>query len=281
MIYKLKFTLFLVLISNSIFAQIEIPKASPPAKIQQTIGLSNISVSYSRPGVKGRTIFGNLVPYNQVWRTGANENTILESEVDIYFADIVIPKGKYAIYTLPNLDKWQLIFYSKSDNWGNPDIWDESKVVARINATPKSTGKNIERFTIEFSNIHDNGATLELSWENTLVEFPFMIQTNKMIEDEIRKTLAGANANDYYTAAVYYKNNNKDLKKAIAWINKAIDMTQDDPKYWFYRQKALIYALSGDKREAVKAAKTSLRLAEQAGATDYVKQNEDSLKEWN
>jgi hypothetical protein len=274
-------TVFVVLfLFGFSYAQVDIPRASPNAKIEQTVGLSKVTISYSRPGVKERDIFGNLVPYGEVWRTGANENTKISTDKDLIFGDFTIPAGEYAIYTIPNADKWDLIFYSDSNNWGLPTYWDETKVIAKVEGKPFNINYKVERFTIGFSNIHDNGATIEITWDDTRVEFPFRIETDIAVMNKIESTLKGPNANDYYTAATYYNNSNKDLKKAIKWIDMAIEMTSKEPKYWFYRQKALIYAKSGDKRVAIKAAKTSMRLAEQAGAELYVKMNKESIEKW-
>lgn len=278
---RLLLSLFTILVYFQTNAQIEIPRVSPNVKVQQKIGLSDFSLDYSRPGVKNREIFGNLVPFGQIWRTGANENTKITFDTELSFGDTKVKAGTYSVYTIPNKDSWELIFYSDFNNWGNPTNWDETKVVARVKSQPLILPYTVETLTLDFNSLSENGGVFEIIWEKTYVPFKFTIETDKKVMQSIDKSLAGPEANDFYAAAVYYKNANKDIKKAIMWIDKAIEMTKDNPNYWFYRQKALIYAKSGDKREAIKAAKTSLKLAEQAGNQEYVKMNEDSIKEWN
>jgi hypothetical protein len=265
----------------SVQAQIETPQPSPSAKIMQTVGLTEVTIEYSRPAMRGRTIFGDLVPYDQLWRTGANANTTIEFSDDVTIGESAVKAGKYAIFTKPGKDTWEVILYNDTSNWGTPRAWDESKVVATAVAPVNKMPYKTESFTIGINNLSSNKADLEFSWEKTLVVVPFAVPTDKKATASIEKAMAGPQAGDYFAAARYYFEEGKDMDKAKMWVDKAIDMTSDNPRFWYLRQQSLIYAKMGKKAEAIKIAKESLALAEKAGNKDYVKMNKDSIKEWS
>ena len=134
--------------SYTIEAQVKTPQPSPKSNLEQTVGLTNVAIEYSRPSMKGRTIFGDLVPFGKIWRTGANENTTISFSDDVVIDGQTLKKGKYALYTMPKAENWDVIFYSTTDNWGNPDTWDETKVALRTNVKSQMLNKAIESFTI-------------------------------------------------------------------------------------------------------------------------------------
>ena len=262
-------------------ARIAAPAPSPASTIEQKVGLTDVTINYSRPAMRGRTIFGNLVPYNKVWRTGANANTTVEFSTDVMVGETNVPAGKYAIYTKPSAKNWEVMLYSKNDNWGNPQEWDDSKVVAKATADVVKMPMNIESFTISVDDLTNNSAVLGMMWEDVYVGLPFSVPTDKAVMASIDEVMKGEpNARAYYDAAVYYKTANKDINQALTWVDKAIEMTKEDPKFWMLRQQSLIHAKAGKKETAIAAAKKSLELAEKAGNADYVKMNKDSLKEW-
>ena len=265
--------------SISMNAQIVTPQPSPSAKVTQVVGLTDVSLDYSRPAMRGRTIFGDLVPFNKLWRTGANKNSIITFSTDVKVGGKDLKAGSYAIFTTPGESVWEINFYSDTENWGTPQNWDASKVAAIVKANPSKVGEKVESFTIAISNITADGAHLEISWDNTKVAIPFEVPTDAAVTASISKVMAGPGSDDYYAAAVYYLNSGKDINKAKEWIDKAITMTEK-PAYWQLRQQSLIYAKAGDKKGAIAAAKKSLAGAEAAGNADYVKMNKDSLKEW-
>ena len=265
--------------SISMNAQIVTPQASPSAKVTQVVGLTDVSLDYSRPAMRGRTIFGDLVPFNKLWRTGANKNSIITFSTDVKVGGKDLKAGSYAIFTTPGESVWEINFYSDTENWGTPQNWDASKVAAIVKANPSKVGEKVESFTIAISNITADGAHLEISWDNTKVAIPFEVPTDAAVTTSISKVMAGPGSDDYYAAAVYYLNSGKDINKAKEWIDKAITMTEK-PAFWQLRQQSLIYAKAGDKKGAIAAAKKSLAGAEAAGNADYVKMNKDSLKEW-
>ena len=277
---KLIFSFVLsVACSFGALAQIQTPAASPEQTLTQSVGLSSVTVQYSRPAMRGRTIFGDLVPLDKLWRTGANKNTLVTFESDATVGGSPLKAGTYALYTVPSKDDWTVYFYTDTENWGLPKPWDENKIAAVYNVKAQSLDTSVESFTITIDKVTDSGAHLTLSWENMSVAIPFGFDTGSAVMQTIERTMNGPAAGDYYQAAVYFLNADKDINKAKTWIDKAIAMSEK-PAYWYYRQKALIYAKSGDKKGAIAAAERSMELAQAAGNQDYVAMNKKSLAEW-
>ncbi|MDA1209490.1 MAG: DUF2911 domain-containing protein [Bacteroidetes bacterium] len=277
---KLIFSFLLsVACSFGALAQIQTPAASPEQTLTQSVGLSSVTVQYSRPAMRGRTIFGDLVPLDKLWRTGANKNTLVTFESDATVGGSPLKAGTYALYTVPSKDEWTVYFYTDTENRGLPKPWDENKIAAVYNVKAQSLDSSVESFTITIDKVTDSGAHLTLSWENMSVAIPFGFDTESAVMQTIERTMNGPAAGDYYQAAVYFLNADKDINKAKTWIDKAIAMSEK-PAYWYYRQKALIYAKSGDKKGAIAAAERSMELAQAAGNQDYVAMNKKSLAEW-
>ncbi|SHJ14012.1 DUF2911 domain-containing protein [Flavobacterium terrae] len=266
--------------SFSLEAQIKVPQASPKSTLIQTVGLTDIEIEYSRPSAKGRVIYGDLVPFGKVWRTGANANTTISFSDDVVINGATLKKGKYALYTIPKADEWEILFYTDTNNWGNPEKWDDSKVAIKASAKTEILNRHVETFTIGINNTDNNFANLEFAWEKTLVALKFEVPTQKVAMASIDKTLSGPSATDYYSAAQYFFQTNGDLNKALSYATKAYDMHEKKP-YWYSRLKSQIQAKLGDKKGALETAKISLEAAKAANNTDYVKMNEDSIKEWS
>lgn len=275
-----KIVLFLsvALLSCGIEAQVKAPQPSPTSKIEQVIGLTDVSVEYSRPSMKGRTIFGNLVPFDKLWRTGANKNTQITFSDDVKVEGKELKKGSYAIFTKPGKENWEIIFYKDTNNWGTPQKWEDAKVAANVKVKATTLPMNVETFTIMFSDFTMESAVLNFIWANTEAAVTIQTPAKETTLASIEKTMAGPSDGDHYQAAVFYKEIGE-TAKAKEHIDKAVSLRKE-PAFWVYRQQSLIYAKSGDKDGAIKAAKTSLELAEKAGNTDYVKMNKDSLTEW-
>ena len=269
----------LFLASLSLEAQIETPAPSPFSKVEQKVGLTDVTLEYSRPAMRGRTIFGDLVPYNKLWRTGANANTKITFGDDVTIDGQEIKAGTYSIFTKPGKSSWEIFLYA-DDEGGMPKEWDESKVAAKTVSQVVSLPMKIESFTIGFDDLQSGSAILGMMWENVYVPLKIEVPTEAMVSESIEKTMGGSpKAEDYYTAAVYYLDSDKDIKKAQEWMGKAMEMT-DEPAFWQLRQQSLIQAKAGDKKAAIKTAKKSIAKAKEAGNDDYVKMNTDSLKEW-
>lgn len=268
-----------LMLTVSIQAQIETPQSSPFQKIEQKVGLTDVTLEYSRPSMKGRTIFGDLVPHDKMWRTGANASTKITFGDDVEVGGKTLTAGTYAIYTKPGNSSWEVYFYSDASGWGLPEKWDDSKVAAQVSVQVYPFPMDVETMTITFDDLKNDEATLGLLWEKTYIGVPIKFNTDQTVTASIQKTMNGPSANDYYAAAVYYFEAGKDVNQAKSWIDKSIEMNKD-PKFWQLRQKALIYAKAGDKKGAIEAAKKSMELAKAAGNTDYIAMNEKSLKEW-
>lgn len=276
---KITLLLFVVLASFSLEAQITTPAPSPFSKLEQKVGLTDVTVEYSRPSMRGRTIFGDLVPFDKVWRTGANAKTKITFGDDVKIDGQEVKAGTYAIFAKPSASSWEVFFYTDTDGGGTPQDWDNSKVAAKTTAQVYPLPVDIETFTITIDDLKTNSANLGLMWEKVYVAIPIEVGADAAVMSSIDKVMAGPDAGDYYTAAVYFLKEGKDIKKAKEWIDKAITMSEK-PKYWQLRQQSLIYAKAGDKKGAIEVAKKSLAAAEEAGNMDYVKMNKDSLKEW-
>lgn len=277
---KIILSLFVAAIAFSTNAQIKTPAPSPFQKTEQKVGLTDVTLEYSRPGVKGRKIFGGLEDFGKVWRTGANANTKLTFSTDFMVDGKTLKKGTYALYTIPGEKSWDIILYSDASNWGTPRKWDDSKVAAKVSVAPQQIPMLIETFTITFDDMTNNSAVIGIMWENTYVGLKFETPTDKMVSSSINKVMNGPTANDMYGAAVYYLQAGKDISKAQEWIDKAVAMTSNKPRFWYLRQQSLIHAKAGKKKSAIKAAKASLKLATEAGNAGYIKMNKASLKEW-
>ena len=277
---KLLVLLTVMLVNYFTEAQIKTPQPSPKATLTQTVGLTEVEINYSRPSTKGRAVFGDLVPFGKLWRTGANENTTISFSEDVTIGGKIVPKGKYALFTTPRADNWEIVFYAVTDNWGTPEVWDETKVVLKTTAEVEMMDKNVESFTISINNLDLNFAILEFYWEKTYVALKFEVPTQKMALANIEKALAGPSAGDYFSSAQYLFQSAIDVAKALEYVNKALDMKQEKP-FWYLRLKSLIQAKTGDKIGAIETAKLSLSAAEIAKNQDYIKMNKASIEEWS
>ncbi len=260
-------------------AQIRTPSPSPSSKIEQTVGLTDITVEYSRPSVKGRTIFSSdgLVPYGEVWRTGANSATKITFSDDVKVGGTDLKAGAYAILTVPSATSWQVQFHPhESGNWGS---YRDKEPAATVTANVQNLPFSIESFMILFTDLKDGSANLEFVWSDVVAVVPIEVEYEKRVMASIERTLGGPTANDYYAAANYYHSTGKDLNKALSYVQKATKT--ENPRFWQVRREALILADLGRHGEAIAAAKKSLKLAQEAGNKDYVRMNEKSIAQWS
>jgi len=276
---KLLCLIALIAISLNVNAQIETPAPSPFSKIEQKVGLTDVTLEYSRPSMKGRTVFGNLVPYDKLWRLGANMNTKITFSDDVTVGSSTLKAGSYAVYAIPGQSNWDVIFYTDSNNGGLPQNWDDAKVAAKVTIPASILPFEIETFTMSFDNLTSGSAVLGMFWSNVYVGVEFKVPTDAKVSAAIEKTMKGPSAGDYYASAVYYLSEGKDINQAKTWMEKAMSMTEK-PAFWQLRQQSLIYAKAGDKKAAIETAKKSLEGAKAAGNDDYIKMNMDCLKEW-
>ena len=276
------FTLLLFTVNLS-FSQINTPRVSPASEVEQMVGLTEIEIEYSRPSMRGREVFGNLVPFGKVWRTGADNSTKISFDTDVIISGKTIQSGTYSIFSIPNKESWEIIFYSDVELWGVPRDWSENKIVFSSMFDVKKLKKSntVETFTISFNDLTNNDVNMSISWENTLVDIKIEVPTRSMVESDINKVLSdNPKSSDYYAAAVFYRQENTNLDKALEWMNKAIEMNES-PRFWQYRQQSLIMAANDKYADAVDAAKKSLNLAIEADNQDYIKMNRESIAEWS
>lgn len=277
-----KYTLLcMLLISGVLSAQIAVPQVSPVSKVEQTVGLTQIILEYNRPSAKGRAVYGDLVPYGKNWRTGANANSTITFSQDVTINGKSLAKGKYALYTTPKADSWDIIFYKDTDNWGLPENWLEENVALKTSAKPESLNRLVETFTISLNNVSTDATNLELSWEKTLVSVKIEVPTQKAVLKSIADIMNGPTAKDYYASAQYYYQSNNDISKALLWVNQSISLSGEKVPFWYYRLKSLIQFKSGDKKGAIETAKLSLAGATAEKNDDYIKQNKDSIELWS
>lgn len=268
--------LLLSLTAFGLSAQIETPAASPAAMVSQRVGLTKVTVEYSRPSVKGRKIFGDLVPFDKVWRTGANKITTIKFDNDVMINGKKIPAGSYGLYTIPGKTEWTIILNSDDKQWG-AYAYDEKKDVSRFKATPYKTVKT-ENLSIALEQTSPTNLDVVLAWDKTAVKFAVSHDAHDQIMAEIKDKTAKADCttDSYFVAADYYYEKNLDLNQAVVWADKVVEK---DKQYWTYQLRARIYAKLGNCEKAVADAKISLEMAKKEGDDSYVKKNEAVLKQ--
>ena len=258
----------------SIEAQVKLPAPSSTQTIKQDFGVGTIELTYSRPSAKGRKIFGDLVPYNKIWRTGANGPTKITLSDPIEIGGRSLDTGSYVLYTIPGKDSWEVIINKGLKNWGI-DGYTDSQDVARFTVTPEKVKPSVETFTMQFADIKPESCLLQLMWDKTSISIP--ITTN--IKAKVRAQIEAAMLTDkkpYWQAAQFYKEYDKDLAKALENVNNAT--TQNPKAFWIYLYKARILKEMGDNAGAKAASDISLSLAKEAKNDDYVRMNEQLQK---
>ncbi len=275
--YKLTSTLILLL-SCLAYSQIKTPAASPAASIKQTIGFTDVTIEYSRPRLRKRDMFTDLTREGEVWRTGANMSTKITFSTNIALEGNQIPAGEYSIYSIPGKNDWTIII-NKKISWGTD--YDGKEDFLRFSVKTQQSPVKAESFTFYFANVTENSGTLGFTWENTKVEMNLKTEVDAQILvqiDEIMGDSEKVTTDDYYTAANYYFETNRDMGKALEWINSYLEENSD--KYWSYRLKSRILAKLDKYTEAIKNAEKSIELATAAGNMDYVYNNKKSIAEW-
>jgi hypothetical protein len=255
--------------------KVDFPQASPPASLSQRIGLTDVQVSYHRPGAKGRVVFGGLVPYDHVWRTGANEATKISFSTPVKLNGADVPAGTYELFTIPGKDEWTVIIHKNMSQWGAYS-YDAKNDVARVKAKPVALTNGVETLSITFNDLRDESATLNIAWEKVRVPVTLTVDVKSTLVPQIEAVMAGGGDKlPYREAAMYYFANDLDLKKAATWIDAAI---ASNPKaFYLVYYKALILEKMGDKAGATAAAQTSLAGANQASGAvkeEYIALNE-------
>ncbi len=269
----------ILLTGNPTRAQLSMPEPSPSATIRQKIGFTDLTIKYSRPAVKGRTIFGKLIPYNELWRTGASDATILTISEPMTVAGKPLPAGSYSLFTIPTRTEWTVILNSYTEGHGTAG-YDPKNDVLRFTVKPDSSARFYESFTIEVQELVKNQANLYLTWANTSVHFPVVSNADERITAEILQRTATATDEQpgvFFQAALYYLETGKDPKQALAWATKAATLK---PAFNYLQVQAKLLARSGDYKAAIAAARKSSELAAEKKFTEVVAQNNQFIAEW-
>lgn len=277
-IYALFLLIGLCAMAFNTSAQITTPQPSPFSKVTQSVGLTEATIEYSRPGVKGRTIFGDLVPFDKMWRTGANSPTKITFGDKVMIQGKEVAKGTYTLITMPGQSEWTFILNKDTKNRGVFG-YNEAEDVLRFKAKSRQLNDAVETFTIGFTDVTSNSAHIEISWAKTAVKFAFETEVNAKVMAQIERFLApDRDAATYSQIASYYYDNNMKMEEALDLITKSVDQR---PRYWTMHMKAKIQAKMKDKKGATESAEKSLAMAKEADNQDYVRLNEKLLAELN
>lgn len=264
------------LTATGVNAQFKAPAPSPLQTVKQAFALSDISIEYSRPSAKGRVIYGDVVPFGKVWRTGANGATKITFGEDVKVEGTDVKAGTYALYTMPNKDSWDIMLYKDLTLGGNVAEYKAENEVAHFKVKPKALNDKVETFTIDVADVTATTANVELNWEKTRVSFSVVADIDAKMMKSIDNALA-ADTRPYFQSANYYYENNKDLAKALEWVNKGIE---NNPKaFWMVMLKAKIQAKQKDSKGAVASAEQVITLATEAKNDDYIAQAKKLIAE--
>lgn len=258
-------------------AQLKTPAPSPTQTIKQDFALSSIELSYSRPGMKGRKIFGDLVPFGKIWRTGANQATTLTFADDVTIGGVKVKAGKYGLLSIPEKKNWTLIITKQLDVT-SPDAYKQDQDVVRVEVKTMNMEESMETFTMQFANVKPGSTELNIIWDKTAVTLPITTDVETKVMAQIDQLINKDNR-PYYNAAMYYMDNGKDLNQALAWFDKAVEL--QPAAFWMHHQRANCLAKLGKKDEAKASAEKSKALATEQKNDDYVKLNEKLIAELN
>ncbi len=251
------------------YAQLRMPQASSSQTIVQEFGLGTVTVKYSRPNVRGRSVFTDLAPYGEVWRTGANNATVITFTDDVSLEGNMVKAGDYGLFTIPGKDSWTIILNKGSEQWGAYQ-YKQADDVLRFEVKPSRLSDKAESFSIAFTDVMPSSAKLNLLWDDTKVAIKMTTDVDSKVMAAIDESMKG-DKKPYFQAAQYYYDNNKDLGKALQWVTAAEAADQKAPwlKYW----KARIQLKSGDKAGAATTAKAGIQAAQAMNLAEYVRLN--------
>ncbi|MFD2933151.1 DUF2911 domain-containing protein [Spirosoma flavum] len=263
--------LFSVTISH---AQLKVPAASPLQTTKQDFALGDLTLEYSRPATKGRVIFGDLVPYGKVWRTGANATTKITFSTDVKLEGKDVKAGTYGLLTIPNKNTWDVMLYKDLTLGANVGDYKVENEVLKVQVKPTTLTNKVETFTIDVADIQPSSATLQIMWDKTRVPVAITADIDKTVLKNIEASLA-SDKPAYFEAASYYYDTNKDLKQALNWVDKAAE--QNPKAFWIMLLKARIELKTKDKTSAIASAQKTVTLATEAKNGDYVKMAQDLI----
>jgi hypothetical protein len=268
----------LTLFNLQVSAQaLKVPAPSPLQKVTQNFALSEVTLEYCRPSAKGRTVFGDLVPYGKIWRTGANASTKITFGEDVKVDGKEVAAGTYAVYTIPNADSWEVMLYKDLTLGGNVNDYKKENELIRVKVPVTKSGNKTETFTIEFSNVMPTSMNLDFVWDNVRASVKITADIDTKVMKNIETAMSPADKRPYYSAASYFYENDKDLKQALEWITKATEL---NPKaYWVWHLKAKIELKMKNNAAAIASAEKSMALAKEDGDDTYVSNNQKLIAE--
>ncbi len=261
---------------NTFAQQLKSPAPSPTQTLKQNFALGDITLEYSRPSLKGRVAFGEVVPFDKVWRTGANASTKVTFSDKVKVEGNDVPAGTYSLYTIPGKTEWTIILNKNVTNWGT-DGYKQEEDLVRFKVKPMMISEKVETFTMNVGEMTSTSANVDLMWEKTHVGFSVTANIDSVMMKNIDMALAPADKRPYFQAANYYYENNKDLNKALEWVNKAVD--QNPKAFYVLHLKAKIQVKLKDNKGAIATAEQSIAMAKEAKNDDYVKLNEKLIEE--
>lgn len=270
--------LVLMSMTLSAFSQVRLPRPSPKASVSQTIGVTDVTISYSRPGVKGRTIWGELVPWDKVWRTGANEATTISFSSDVKIEGQPLTAGSYSVHSIPGKDEWTVIFNKVADQWGSYS-YDVTKDALRVKVQPQS-GELKELVTFSFPVVSADAATLQLAWERVRVPLTIAVDTKANAMAGIRASVAKAAADDWRTrvqAAQYAFESGADSEQAAKWLDESIGIA---PNFRNMTLRAEMLAKKGDSKGAIAAAEKAVALGKASKEPVDTSRTEELIAKW-
>ena len=270
-------TALALLLGLSLSAQIRTPMPSPTAEFEQRLGLSSVSMEYSRPGVKGRDIFGDLVPYGQIWRTGANAATTITFGEKVMLEGNEVEAGTYAIYTIPGEQEWTVMLYTDLSLGGNVANYDEENEYLRFQVESQELPMMFETMTFLINDIQDDQAILNLMWAKTLVSMEIKLNVDEQVMASIEQVMNGPSPNDYFAAARYYYETDRDMEQALKWINMTLESAE---RYWIMTWKARILGKMERYKEAMATSEKAKEMAQEAKNMDYVRMNDEMMAEF-
>lgn len=263
-------------LNNEIKAQgIKMPQPSSGQTIVQDFGLGKITVNYSRPNTKGRKVFGELEPYGSVWRTGANNATVITFSEDVTLEGKLVPAGEYALFTIPGKNVWTIILNKTTKQWGAYE-YKEAEDFLRVTVKAASLKEKVETFTVEFANVYPTTAQLMLSWDKTAVAVSMTTDIDTKVMASIDEAMKG-DKKPYFQAAQYYYENGKDLNKALTWMNTADASNSKAP--WIKLWKGRVQLKMGDKKGAAETAEAGIKIATEIKNPEYIRLNTALLAE--
>ncbi|MGA1582402.1 MAG: DUF2911 domain-containing protein [Saprospiraceae bacterium] len=269
--------LSMFLLSGTAFSQVLTPRPSPMCKVEQMVGLTTVSLEFSRPSVKGRELFVDIEAFGQIWRTGANASSKITFSDDVMVEGNKVPAGTYALYSVPGKEEWTIMLYKDLALGGSVSKYDESQELVRFTVENEMADDEVETFFIMVDNITLNSAEVSLQWGNYRVPFTVETMTDDQVMASIDATMAGPSAGDYYAAASYYYESGKDMNKALEWVRMA---NSENARYWTLRMEAKILHSLGQTAEAKIVMAKSSEMAKEAGSDGYAKQNDVMMSEW-